>query len=235
LKTTSSPASLWLYVCLVALSAVTVLSIQDIISNTHFGEIDFMGYWSATHLFSKGENPYSLELMMTVQLLEAHSTLDVTIMSWNPPTLFIFLLPFGVMPFVIAKFAWLFINLTMILTGALIIEHIPRANVLDELNRVLQPGGFLILGTPDYGNREWLVTEWLYKVLLPQAYTDEHITHYTYREVVEEFVSNREIYSQRRADTWAKETARSVIRKSQTSLPVFDRGLPPPTVSGFNQ
>ena len=72
-----------------------------------------------------------------------------------------------------------------------VIEHIPRANVLDELDRVLQPGGFLVLGTPDYGNWQWLVIEWLYKVLLPQAYADEHITHYTYRELVDEFVTKR--------------------------------------------
>lgn len=72
-----------------------------------------------------------------------------------------------------------------------VIEHVPRANVLDELDRVLQPGGLLILGTPDYGNWQWLVIEWLYKVLLPQAYADEHITHYTYTELITEFVSKR--------------------------------------------
>ena len=72
-----------------------------------------------------------------------------------------------------------------------VIEHVPRANVLDELDRVLQPGGYLILGTPDYANWQWLLIEWLYKVLLPQAYADEHITHYTYSELVEEFVSKR--------------------------------------------
>ena len=83
-----------------------------------------MGYWSATHLFSNGENPYSLDLMTTVQRLEAHSTLDVTIMSWNPPTLFIFLLPLGMIPFVTAKFVWLFINLTLVLTGGLMLTTI---------------------------------------------------------------------------------------------------------------
>jgi ubiquinone/menaquinone biosynthesis C-methylase UbiE len=72
-----------------------------------------------------------------------------------------------------------------------VIEHVPRANVLEELDRVLQPGGFLILGTPDYGRWQWLVIEWLYKALLPQAYADEHITHYTYHELVNEFVSRR--------------------------------------------
>lgn len=72
-----------------------------------------------------------------------------------------------------------------------VIEHVPRPNVLEELDRVLEPGGFLILGTPDYGRWQWLVIEWLYKVLLPQAYADEHITHYTYHELVNEFVSKR--------------------------------------------
>jgi ubiquinone/menaquinone biosynthesis C-methylase UbiE len=72
-----------------------------------------------------------------------------------------------------------------------VIEHVPRANVLDELDRVLQPGGFMILGTPDYANWQWRLIEWLYKILLPQAYADEHITHYTYDELVMEFVSRR--------------------------------------------
>ena len=72
-----------------------------------------------------------------------------------------------------------------------VIEHVPRANVLDELDRVLQPGGFLILGTPDYAKWQWNVIEYLYKMLLPQAYADEHITHYTHNELFEEFVKKR--------------------------------------------
>ena len=72
-----------------------------------------------------------------------------------------------------------------------VIEHVPRVNVLDELDRVLKPGGFLILGTPDYGKWQWIVIEWLYKVLLPQAYADEHITHYTFQELYDEMVTKR--------------------------------------------
>jgi ubiquinone/menaquinone biosynthesis C-methylase UbiE len=72
-----------------------------------------------------------------------------------------------------------------------VIEHVPRANVLDELDRVLQPGGYLILGTPDYAKWQWNVIEWLYKVLLPQAYADEHITHYTFQELYGQLVTKR--------------------------------------------
>jgi SAM-dependent methyltransferase len=72
-----------------------------------------------------------------------------------------------------------------------VIEHVPRANVLEELHRALEPGGLLILGTPDYANWQWIIIEWLYKALLPQAYADEHITHYTRQELIQGFVSKR--------------------------------------------
>ncbi|MFZ0531592.1 MAG: glycosyltransferase [Anaerolineales bacterium] len=72
-----------------------------------------------------------------------------------------------------------------------VVEHIPGRFVFSELDRVLSPNGLLILGTPDYSKWEWIVIEKLYKLILPQAYADEHITHYTYREIIDEFVSKR--------------------------------------------
>jgi ubiquinone/menaquinone biosynthesis C-methylase UbiE len=61
-----------------------------------------------------------------------------------------------------------------------VIEHIPdRPEVLGEMTRVLRPGGVLILGTPDYGRRLWRALEWAYGKVLPDAYADEHITHFT--------------------------------------------------------
>jgi hypothetical protein len=44
---------------------------------------------------------------------------------------------------------------------------------------VLRPGGTLVLGTPDYSRRLWLLLEWIYGKVLPGAYAHEHITHYT--------------------------------------------------------
>jgi len=72
-----------------------------------------------------------------------------------------------------------------------VIEHIPRGLAFNELDRVLTTGGLLILGTPDYSKWQWRLTKKKYKIVLPQAYADEHITHYTYKELVEEFVTRR--------------------------------------------
>ncbi len=58
-----------------------------------------------------------------------------------------------------------------------VIEHLPNATeCLDELTRVLVDGGFLVLGTPDYGRLIWKLTERLYHIILPHAYADEHVT-----------------------------------------------------------
>ena len=61
-----------------------------------------------------------------------------------------------------------------------VIEHVPAdEKIFTELERVLEPGGRLILGTPDYDRWRWRALEWLYGRLAPGGYADEHITHYS--------------------------------------------------------
>lgn len=90
--------------------------------------MDFMGYWSSTYLLRHGENPYSVASMAVVQQEQVHSTLDAIIMSWNPPFLFVFLLPLAWMPFATAKFVWLLVNLTQIITAGIMLTRIYIAN-----------------------------------------------------------------------------------------------------------
>jgi ubiquinone/menaquinone biosynthesis C-methylase UbiE len=61
-----------------------------------------------------------------------------------------------------------------------VIEHIRYdESIFSEMQRVLQPGGMLILGTPDYATIGWRIIEPVYGFLMPGGYKDEHITHYT--------------------------------------------------------
>jgi SAM-dependent methyltransferase len=61
-----------------------------------------------------------------------------------------------------------------------VVEHIPEDEVIfTELVRCIEPGGVLILGTPDYGSWQWPLIERIYGLVNPVGYADEHITHYT--------------------------------------------------------
>jgi SAM-dependent methyltransferase len=69
-----------------------------------------------------------------------------------------------------------------------VIEHVPMVpSMIDELCRVLAPGGRLVLGTPDYDRWEWVWIEKAYGLAAPGGYADEHISHYTRRGLLEEF------------------------------------------------
>ncbi len=60
-----------------------------------------------------------------------------------------------------------------------VLEHVPfDEKLFDEVARVLKPRGTLVIGTPDYGRRWWRFIELVYRTILPNAYTDEHVSHY---------------------------------------------------------
>ena len=69
-----------------------------------------------------------------------------------------------------------------------VIEHVPMApSMIDELCRVLRPGGRLVVGTPDYDRWEWVWIEKAYGIAAPGGYADEHISHYTRAGLLDDF------------------------------------------------
>lgn len=73
-----------------------------------------------------------------------------------------------------------------------VIEHVPREPaILRELERILVPGGRLVLGTSDHANWEWRATERLYGFFAPGGYADEYIGHYRKDELVSRFLAAR--------------------------------------------
>jgi SAM-dependent methyltransferase len=69
-----------------------------------------------------------------------------------------------------------------------VIEHVPMVpSMIDELCRVLKPGGRLVLGTPDYDRWEWVWIEKAYGLAAPGGYADEHISHYTREGLLADF------------------------------------------------
>ena len=66
-----------------------------------------------------------------------------------------------------------------------VVNYIPASEQpFLEMRRVLNEGGRLVLGTPDYGRLSWRIIEALYHRLIPGGYADEHVTRYTRDELV---------------------------------------------------
>jgi ubiquinone/menaquinone biosynthesis C-methylase UbiE len=66
-----------------------------------------------------------------------------------------------------------------------LLELLPRdGKALDELVRVLAPGGRLVVATPDYGRWLWVLTGALYERFVPGAGASRHRARYTKRALV---------------------------------------------------
>lgn len=84
---------------------------------------DFTGYWSASYLFRIGSNPYDEKLMLQTQRDVIGSDLDFVVMAWNPPVLFVFLVPLTYMTFINASATWFVINLLLILLACILLAR----------------------------------------------------------------------------------------------------------------
>lgn len=125
LRPTRSKIPHWLVVSgLVLITIFILVSIWDMTATTSMGENDFVGYWSATYLFRHGENPYDPSLMEITQKTKLRTSQNVTIMAWNPPTLFVILLPLAWFYFLHAKFLWLIINLVLVIITCLMLARV---------------------------------------------------------------------------------------------------------------
>lgn len=119
------PISLLIFVGLVCL-----ILLWNVTSTTSLGEEDFIAYWSATHLLSNGLNPYDPELIRSVENAQTERVLVDALMAWNPPSLFVFLLPLAWLPFASAKFVWLIVNILIVLSGSIMLTrlYLPPGN-----------------------------------------------------------------------------------------------------------
>ena len=125
MRTTRASLARWLSIVLILLLVLAAASaLWTLASTTDFGESDFMIYWAAAYLVSNGENPYNLDLIRAVQQAQPHTKPEVATIAWNPPFMFLFLLPFAWLPFLTAKFAWLITSLLLVITGALMLADV---------------------------------------------------------------------------------------------------------------
>ena len=115
----------WLPIGLVVfLTLVCLVFLWKASISTNLGATDFRAYWSATYLLHKGLNPYDPALIRGVEIAQTHIFTEATLMAWNPPFLYVFLLPLAWLSFPIAKSIWLIINIVLVLAAILMLARI---------------------------------------------------------------------------------------------------------------
>lgn len=116
---------LWIPVGLLSILGLVCLTLLwNISSKTDLGGEDFIAYWSATHLLRNGLNPYDPQLIQSLENAQTERVFEEALMAWNPPPMFVFLLPLAWLPFTTAKFVWLVVNITIVLTGTMMLTRL---------------------------------------------------------------------------------------------------------------
>lgn len=78
------------------------------------GVNDFVEYWAAARLLLTGHNPYSPEQLFALQRSVGWAE-EIPLIMWNPPWVFVFIIPFGLLNFAIGQFLWLSVHSILIL------------------------------------------------------------------------------------------------------------------------
>ena len=104
------------FLAILVVLAVVVLAI--IISRFGLDEMaaiwsnDFMVYWGAARILITGGNPYDSVTMSKLQT--ALSPIEQpTLMMWNPPWVIALILPYALLPFEVAEWVWLVVNVML--------------------------------------------------------------------------------------------------------------------------
>lgn len=119
----------WLLIgLLIVIGFASLNGLWNITSTSDFGKADFIAYWSATYLLQHNQNPYDEAAMDALQHGPMNTEVKETIMAWNPPSVFVFVLPFVFVPFTTARFLLLLVNLIILFAAGLMLTwlYLPR-------------------------------------------------------------------------------------------------------------
>lgn len=92
--------------------------------STNIGSSDFNAYWAAARLFLQGRNPCDANNMLEMEQAHFNPDRHWAMMVWNPPTLWVFLLPLAWMPFQVARVVWLLTNVVLVLVSCFMLQRV---------------------------------------------------------------------------------------------------------------
>jgi len=105
---------------LLAASLGGVLFVRRVVS-LPIGVSDFNAYWSAARLFWEGRNPCDLAALLAMERAHFDPDRQVVMPTWNPPTMWVFMLPLAWLPAQIARAVWLLFNILLVLVSCVLL------------------------------------------------------------------------------------------------------------------
>lgn len=81
------------------------------------GVDDFIEYWSAGRLNLGGDNPYSQTRLLALQR-EIGWVGEFPVVMWNPPYTLALVMPFALLPYLVARVLWLSVSIAVVLIAS---------------------------------------------------------------------------------------------------------------------
>ncbi len=113
-----------LFFFVVALSCIVLVDIvfTGSFGKSRYGTVDFKEYWSAFQLLCSGLNPYDPFIVQEFQ--KTHFGNEIPLMMWNPPWLFVFMIPALVLDYGISVFIWMIMQVLFFMMSLFIVFSI---------------------------------------------------------------------------------------------------------------
>jgi hypothetical protein len=109
---------------LIVLAAIAFITTIQSPLPEHLTKIDFRAYWGASRLLANSENFSDPELMHQIQQENTDAFGDETLMTWNPPWLLSWLLPYAVLPLDRSSWLWFLTNIVLIYSSVVLLWRI---------------------------------------------------------------------------------------------------------------
>jgi hypothetical protein len=114
---------------------IVAVNIAPMLAEGLVGSSDFRAYWAASRLLLEGRDPGDPLNMIEIERAHFDPGQEVAVMAWNPPTLWVIMLPLAWIPFSKARWIWFVLNLALMISSALILSSmaLPQGRVAPPL------------------------------------------------------------------------------------------------------
>lgn len=109
---------------ILSLAAIAFITTMRSPLPEHLTKVDFRAYWGASRLLANSENFSDPELMQQIQREQTDAFDDEILMTWNPPWLLGWLLPYAILSLDRSSWLWFLTNIALIYSSVVLLWRV---------------------------------------------------------------------------------------------------------------